>query len=201
MKSSIPKHKKIHPNSVHMIRASVVTISDRSYRNQRKDVSGPLLYHLLEELGMAIVAAHLVPDEADIISALLRRLADEERVDLIITTGGTGPAPRDVTPEATKAIIQREMPGLVELLRWDGYWRTPCSVLSRGVAGIRGKTLIINLPGKPQAVQEGVDVLAPLLEPAIRLIHEQPLDEGMCAPVQDPNQALAPSLHSVENQP
>ena len=165
-----------------MIRAAIITISDRSYRNERPDVSGPLLWQLLAEMGVEIVSAHLVPDEAEMISALLRQLADEDTIDLIVTTGGTGPAPRDVTPEATQAVIQREMPGLAELLRWDGYQRTPCAVLARGVAGIRGQTLIINLPGNPRAVQEGMEVLTPLLPPTIQLIKGQPLEKGMCAP-------------------
>ncbi len=162
--------------------AAVVTISDRSYRGEREDLSGPTLWQLLTEAGFHVVAGHILPDEAPLISDLLVRLADDEGVDLIVTTGGTGPAPRDVTPEATLAVIQREMPGLAELLRWDGYRRTPCAVLARGVAGIRGQTLIINLPGNPRAVREGMEVLAPLLEPTIRLIHGQRLEKGMCSP-------------------
>ena len=162
--------------------AAVITISDRSFRGERDDVSGPVLWELLTEAGFRVVAGHILPDEAAMITELLLRLADEEGVDLIVTTGGTGPAPRDVTPEATQEVLQREMPGLAELLRWDGYQRTPCAVLARGVAGIRGQTLIINLPGNPRAVREGMEVLTPLLAPTIRLIQGQKLEKGMCAP-------------------
>ncbi len=165
-----------------MMNAVVLTISDRSFRGEMDDLSGPVLWELLTEAGFRVVAGHILPDEATMITELLLRLADEEGVDLVVTTGGTGPAPRDVTPEATRAVIQREMPGLAELLRWDGYRRTPCAVLARGVAGIRGQTLIINLPGNPRAVREGMEVLTPLLAPTIRLIHGQKLKKGMCAP-------------------
>jgi molybdenum cofactor synthesis domain-containing protein len=165
-----------------MMRAAVVTISDRCFRGEQEDLSGPTLWQLLDEAGFQVVAGLLVPDEADMISALLKRLTDEERLDLVITTGGTGPAPRDVTPEATQAVLQRETPGLAELLRWDGYRHTPCAALARGVAGIRDHTLIINLPGNPRAVREGMEVLTPLLAPAIRLIRGERLEKGMCAP-------------------
>lgn len=165
-----------------MIKAAIVTISDRSSRGERADTSGPLLSHLLAEAGAQVVASHLIPDEVDQITALLTRLADDDGVDLVVTTGGTGPAPRDVTPEATRAVIDREMPGLAELLRWDGYRRTPFAVLSRGVAGIRGQTLIINLPGSPRAVREGMEVLSPLLPTTITLIKGEALPDGPCAP-------------------
>ena len=92
------------------------------------------------------------------------------RVDLVVTTGGTGPAPRDVTPEATQAVIEREMPGLAEVLRSEGYRKTPLAVISRGVAGIRGQTLIVNLPGSPRAVREGMETLAPILPHAIKML-------------------------------
>lgn len=165
-----------------MIRAAVVTISDKGYRGEREDASGPLLYQLLAEMGAQVVATHLIPDETDQITALLASLADSEGVDLILTTGGTGPSPRDLTPEATRAAIEREMPGLAELLRWDGYRRTPFAVLSRGVAGIRRHTLIVNLPGNPKAVREGMEVLAPLLPAVIALIKGEAPVDGLCTP-------------------
>lgn len=152
------------------IHAAVLTVSDKGYRGERADASGPLLTDLLREMGAAVVEQTIVPDERDAIARELVRLADEVRVDLIVTTGGTGPAPRDVTPEATRAVIEREMPGLAEVLRWEGYRRTPLAVLSRGVAGLRGQTLIVNLPGSPRAVREGMDVLAPILPHAIQML-------------------------------
>lgn len=151
------------------IRAGVVTISDKGYRGEREDESGPLLADLLQQMGAEVVAQEIVPDEAERIQQTLVHLADEERLDVVLTTGGTGPTPRDCTPEATRAVIEREMPGLVEVLRFEGYRRTPLAVLSRGVAGLRGRTIVVNLPGSPRAVREGMEVLAPILPHAVRM--------------------------------
>ena len=161
------------------ISAVIVTVSDRGARGEREDASGPILRELLTRMGAQVTAQHVVPDERDKIAALLTRLCDDG-ADLVMTTGGTGPAPRDVTPEATRDVIEREMPGLAELLRWDGYRRTPFAVLSRAVAGIRGRTLIVNLPGNPNAVREGMEVLAPLLPAAIALIKNEEPTDGIC---------------------
>jgi molybdopterin adenylyltransferase len=152
------------------IRAAVVTVSDKGYAGEREDASGPLLVNLLRKMEAEMVSQVIVPDERAQIEAILVELADEVQVDLIVTTGGTGPAPRDVTPEATKAVIEREMPGLAEVLRFEGYRKTPMAVISRGVSGIRGGTLIVNLPGSPKAVREGMDTLAPILPHAIRML-------------------------------
>ncbi|MGC9334950.1 MAG: MogA/MoaB family molybdenum cofactor biosynthesis protein [Anaerolineae bacterium] len=174
------------------IRAAVVTVSDTGYTGQREDVSGPLLARLLRDMGAEVVRQAIVPDERDEIVRLLVTLSDqvsgemaseglafgegvseEAAVDLVVTTGGTGVTPRDVTPEATKAVIQREMPGLAEALRFTGYHKTPMAVISRGVAGIRGRTLIVNLPGSPNAVRDGMETLAPILPHAIQMIQGQ----------------------------
>lgn len=166
------------------IRASVVTISDKGYAGQREDVSGPLLVRLLQDMGTDVVRQTIVPDERDEIERLLVTLVDQATgevapgetapegtaLDLVVTTGGTGVTPRDVTPEATKAVIHREMPGLAEALRFTGYGKTPLAVISRGVAGIRGRTLIVNLPGSPNAVRDGMETLAPILPHVIRMI-------------------------------
>ncbi len=156
--------------------AAAITVSDKGYSGQREDKSGPLLQDLLRAQGFEVVFATIVPDEREQIAALLRDLADQRRVDLIITTGGTGAAPRDVTPEATKAAIEREMPGLAELIRMEGYKVAPFAVLSRGVSGIRQGTLIINLAGSPKAVQEGMAILAPVLSHALQMLKGENLE-------------------------
>jgi len=165
-----------------MIRAAVITISDKGAAGLRQDLSGPLLQEMLRKMGAEIVHYAIIPDEREQIRELLTRLADtpkgtgEQGVELIITTGGTGPAPRDVTPEATLQVIEREMPGLAEVLRMEGYRKTSLAVISRGVAGIRGRTLIINLPGNPKAVREGMEVLIPILPHALQMLRGEELE-------------------------
>jgi len=160
------------------IRAGVVTVSDKGYAGEREDSSGPLLANLLRKMGATVESQTIVPDERTEIERELIRLADESRLDLVVTTGGTGPAPRDVTPEATQAVIEREMPGLAELLRFEGYRKTPLAIISRGVAGIRGGTLIVNLPGSPRAVREGMETLAPILPHAIKMLQGVHTEHG-----------------------
>jgi molybdopterin adenylyltransferase len=152
------------------IQAAVVTVSDKGHAGEREDASGPLLVKLLRNMGAEVVSQAIVPDERADIERVLIQLADETQVDLVMTTGGTGPTPRDITPEATLAVIDREMPGLAEALRFEGYRQTPLAVLSRGVAGMRGQTLIVNLPGSPKAVREGIETLAPILPHAIKML-------------------------------
>jgi cyclic pyranopterin phosphate synthase len=146
--------------------ARVVTVSDRSASGARADKSGPLLSSLLVELGFIVDAVVVVPDEADEIVGALRG-AVSEGIDLIVTTGGTGFAPRDVTPEATRRVLDREAPGVVEVLRSADRDRVPTSVLSRGVAGIAGGSVVINLPGSSGGVRDGVAVLAPVIGHAV----------------------------------
>ncbi|MHB1318573.1 MAG: MogA/MoaB family molybdenum cofactor biosynthesis protein [Anaerolineae bacterium] len=157
---------------------AVITISDKGYRGEREDQSGPLLAQLVETLGASVVATRLLPDEPELISSELRTLADGGDVDLVITTGGTGAAPRDNTPEATLAVIDREMPGIAELLRWKGYESTPRAVLSRGVAGLRKQCLIINLAGSSGAVKDGMSILAPVLAHALQMAQGTDLEHG-----------------------
>ena len=161
-----------------MIKAAVITVSDKGFAGTREDKSGPLLRDLLTSSGFEVVFSTIVPDEREQIEGLLRELADVRQVDLIMTTGGTGAAPRDVTPEATRAVIEREMPGLAELLRAEGYKITPFAVLSRGVAGIRKGSLIINLAGNPKAVREGMQILRPVLSHALQMLHGEGLEHG-----------------------
>src|SRR5262245_15539733 len=135
------------------IRAVVVTVSDACSRGERKDESGEALVQLLKEVGADIVATTIVPDDRDPLAETMRSFADRADVNLIITTGGTGLGPRDNTPEATRAIIEREAPGLAEAMRIETAKQTPMAMISRGVCGVRSRTLIVNLPGSPNAVR------------------------------------------------
>lgn len=148
---------------------SVLTISDRCSKELCEDKSGPLISELISsvaETGEYVI----VPDEKELISAELIRLSDEVKSDIIFTTGGTGFAPRDVTPEATKAVIEKEVPGIPEAIRAKSLEITPKAMLSRAAAGIRGKTLIINLPGSPKAVRESLEVVMPVLSHAVETL-------------------------------
>jgi gephyrin len=159
-----------------MIRVGVLTVSDRSARGERADLSGPALAEaIVTRLPGSVVAERaIVPDEREQVAARLVHWADELRLDLILTTGGTGFAPRDMTPEATRDVIQREAPGLAEAMRADSLRITPHAMLSRGVAGIRGRTLIVNLPGSPKGALENLATIAAVLPHAIELLREMP---------------------------
>lgn len=147
-------------------RAVVITASDRSHGQLRHDESGPLLAGLLRDLGFTVGDVVVVPDDADQIEAALRA-AVEDGADLVATTGGTGFAPRDVTPEATRRVLDREAPGLAEALRQHNRDRVPTTILSRAVAGTCGRSIIVNLPGSPSGVRDGVTVLTPVIGHAI----------------------------------
>lgn len=147
-----------------------VTLSDRASAGVYEDRSGPEIERVLAESGLAVTEWERVisPDDREGIEEILRRLADTERCDLILTTGGTGPAPRDVTPEATRAVLDRELPGFGEIMRVMSFAKVPTAILSRSTAGTRGRSLIVNLPGNPKAIGECLPLLVPAIREALR---------------------------------
>lgn len=161
-----------------IIQAAVITVSDKGSAGQREDKSGPEVENLLRTIDIAVLHCTIVPDEIDRIRQILIDLADRDRVDLIVTTGGTGVSPRDVTPDATMDVIDREVPGMAEAMRWESFKITPHALISRAVVGIRGQTLILNLPGSPRGARENLAVLLPALRHAIEKIKG---DERECA--------------------
>lgn len=156
------------------MRAGILTVSDRCSRGIQEDRSGPRARELLQEHGWEVVASAVVPDDEERIAQTLVEWCSI--CDLILTTGGTGLGPRDVTPEATLRVLDREAPGLAEYVRWYGYQRNPRAALSRGVAGVCKSTLIVNLPGSVRAVEEGLQALVPLLHHAAAIIQDKPTD-------------------------
>jgi molybdenum cofactor synthesis domain-containing protein len=160
-----------------ILRAGILTVSDRSAQGIRPDASGPRLAERLRQLGWEITHQSIVADELAQIQAALLDWADRENLDLILTTGGTGFSQRDITPEATLAILHRSAPGIAEAMRMAGLKITPHAMLSRAVAGIRGRTLVINLPGSPKGALENLEVILPVLPHAVQLLQQDPAAE------------------------
>ncbi len=153
-----------------MIQAAVLTISDSVFAGRRADGSGPAVRERLEQLGWSVSVLEVLPDEGDQISRRLATLADGHQVSAIFTTGGTGVAARDVTPEATRSVLEREIPGIGETMRASGRASTPLAVLSRGTAGVRGRVLIVNLPGSPRGAVESLDAVAGIVPHILQLL-------------------------------
>jgi molybdenum cofactor synthesis domain-containing protein len=153
---------------------ALITVSDKGSRGEREDLAGKALSELLEASGLEICFREMVPDERERISRELRRFADDEQVALVVTTGGTGVAPRDVTPDATLAVVERTVPGMAEAMRAASLAKTPHAMLSRAVVGIRCRTLIVNLPGSPRGALENLEVLLPALPHALDKIQGDP---------------------------
>jgi molybdenum cofactor synthesis domain-containing protein len=152
------------------IRAAVITVSDRCARGESEDVSGAALAELLKGAGAELVAREILSDDLEPLAAALRAYAERDDINLVITTGGTGLSPRDNTPEATRAVIEREVPGLAEAMRAETLKKTPTAMLSRGLCGTRSGALVVNLPGSPKGVRECFAVIRPVLAHAIGLL-------------------------------
>jgi molybdopterin adenylyltransferase len=160
------------------LRFGILTASDRSARGERADTSGPALVRLVQEQGWTVDRQALLPDDQAAIRDLLASWADSGALDVVLTTGGTGFSPRDVTPEATRSVIEREAPGLAEAMRAASLQITPHAMLSRIVTGIRKRTIIINLPGSPKGAVENLQVVIPVLPHAVQLLQEDPSSES-----------------------
>jgi molybdopterin adenylyltransferase len=156
------------------IRFGILTVSDRSSRGERPDASGPALTTVIRDRGWLVSRQGILPDDFQALKGALANWCDSGEVDILLTTGGTGFSPRDVTPEATLAVIERPAPGLAEAMRLEGVKVTPHAMLSRAVAGIRGQTLIVNLPGSPKGAVENLQVVLPVLQHAVELLRSDP---------------------------
>ena len=155
---------------------AILTLSDKGSRGEREDLSGPALRDWLAERGVAVACMAMMPDELEQIAATLEDWADRLRADLILTTGGTGVSPRDLTPEATRRVIERELPGFAERMRQESLKKTPHAIISRALAGIRGETLIVNLPGSPKGAVENLAAVWPAIPHTIAKMKGDPTD-------------------------
>lgn len=157
-----------------MVTVGIIVMSDKGSKGEREDLSGKEIERMIIALPSTVEAYEIIPDETDIIVKKLIEYADVKKLDLIVTTGGTGVTPRDVTPEATKSVIERELPGMSEAMRAESLKKTPNAMISRAVCGIRGQSLIVNLPGSPKAVRENLAVIMPALNHTIEKIKGSP---------------------------
>lgn len=160
------------------LRFGILTVSDRAARGERPDASGPALAQAITAQGWEVIRQSVLPDDLTLLRETLMAWSERDDVDVILTCGGTGFSPRDVTPEATRSVIEREAPGLSEAMRSASLSKSPHAMLSRGVSGIRSRVIIINLPGSPRAALENLQVVLPALEHAVKLLREDPTAEA-----------------------
>ncbi len=168
-----------------VLRVGIITVSDRSSRGEREDTSGPALQKQVLDQGWDIVRKEIIPDDFQTIETTLSSWADDGEMDVILTTGGTGFSPRDITPEATRSVIERTAPGLAEAMRTASLRITPHAMLSRAIAGIRKRSLIVNFPGSPKAAIENLAVILPVLPHAVQLLQDDPNSEAGHQPGSD----------------
>ena len=159
-----------------MTRAAIITASDSGYRGEREDLSGPAIKEILEREGYEVISMDILPDDQVMLAGKLQEIADSEKAELILTTGGTGFSERDVTPEATEEVIERKVPGIPEAIRAYSMTITKRAMLSRATAGIRGKTLIVNLPGSPKAVRESLEYIIDALAHGLEILSGEARD-------------------------
>ena len=161
-----------------MYKVAIITISDRGSKGEREDSSGPLIQEMIKSLPGEVIYYEIIPDEKEKITEALKKSSDQLRADLILTTGGTGLSPRDVTPDATLEVIEKEVPGFSEAMRAESLKKTPHAMISRAITGIRGSTLIVNLPGSPKSVRENLSVILPALPHALSKLKGDPSECG-----------------------
>ena len=162
-------------------RAAILTVSDRGYTGLRADASGPMLAGMLRQAGYEVVIQEILPDERAMLTGRMRAICDGHLADLLVTTGGTGFAPRDITPEATLEIAERQVPGIAEAMRMGSLTKTPRAMLSRGVSVLRGRTLVLNLPGSPKGARENLETVLPTLEHGLAILTGRDGDCGQPA--------------------